>query len=230
MNFTFRIPKATETHLEYVILVACLRQQQLLRERASVTFIQTLSVLLPIKSQGLDLSRPLRRMVYELFQSRRWKLLSKKHVMFNFVLIVNNASGHPTNLKVSTINVKNLSLALYINPVLQPMDEWYVYGNVCKLCGWYGKSWRIGFSWPRPGHPSGSFFFCPRSLGEWKVLLWQVSRAVTELSFCVLLTGARRGERSVWTNSRLECKFIAGLFGVFLIMDYLLRSAVFRLC
>ena len=40
-----------------------------------------------------------------------------------------------------------------------------------------------------------------------------------------------RGRLAVWTNTRLECKCIAGLFGVFiLIVDYLLRSAVYRLC
>ena len=33
MRFTCRIPKATETHPEYVILVACLRQQLLTRMR-----------------------------------------------------------------------------------------------------------------------------------------------------------------------------------------------------
>jgi len=39
-----------------------------------------------------------------------------------------------------------------------------------------------------------------------------------------------RGTLAVCTNTRLERKCIAGLFRVFLIMDYLLRSAVYRLC
>ena len=43
--------------------------------------------------------------------------------MFNFVLIVNNASAHPTNLKGSDTSVKDVSLAPYINPVPQPMDQ-----------------------------------------------------------------------------------------------------------
>jgi len=119
MRFTCRIPKATETHPEYVILVACLRQQ-LFRERTSVTFIRTSSVLLPIKSLGLHHKSPFWRLVCKLFQSRQWQLLSKKHVMFSVVLAVSNASGHPTNLTGSDISVKDVSLAPDINQSYSP--------------------------------------------------------------------------------------------------------------
>ena len=39
-----------------------------------------------------------------------------------------------------------------------------------------------------------------------------------------------KGTLAVRTNTRLKRKCIAGLFRVFLIMDYLLRSTVNRLC
>ena len=29
----------------------------------------------------------------------------------------------------------------------------YAHGNICKLCGWFGNSWRVGWSWPRSCHP-----------------------------------------------------------------------------
>jgi len=39
--------------------------------------------------------------------------------------------------------------------------EWknycYAHGDICKLCGRFGKSWRVGWSWPRSGHLLGSF-------------------------------------------------------------------------
>jgi len=35
--------------------------------------------------------------------------------MFSVVLAVSNASGHPTNLRGSDVNVKDVSLAPYIN-------------------------------------------------------------------------------------------------------------------
>ena len=94
MRFTCRIPKAAETHPEYVIFVACTRQQ-LLRERASVTFIRTLSVLLPIKPQGLAHTSSFWRLVCKFFHSRHWKLLKNKkptwcHLLFYFTSYVLN--------------------------------------------------------------------------------------------------------------------------------------------
>jgi hypothetical protein len=78
----------------------------------------------------------------------------------------------------------------------------YAHEDICKLCGWFGNSRSVGWSWPRSGHPLVCFlsYFCrccPRCLGEWKVLLRQLPCAVTEMRFCDVLTGVRRGERSL---------------------------------
>jgi len=52
-----------------------------------------------------------------------------------------------------------------------------------------------------------------------------------QVEFLICGDGSKtRGTLAVRTNTRLEHKGIAGLFRVFLSMDYLLRSAVYRLC
>jgi hypothetical protein len=111
----------------------------------------------------------------------------------------------------------------------------YAHGNVCKLCGWFDNSWRVGSSWPRSSHPlvrSLSLSSPPPTM-PWGVESFTLAAPLhcDRVEFLRCGDGSKtRGTVAVWTITQPEHKCIAGLFGVFFwlwITYYSLQSSVY---